>query len=273
MSTDLATVVNPPARMSLIERMASRLQAEPGKLVACLKGTCFKSDRPITDEQLMALVIVGNQYNLNPLTRELFAFPDKHGGIIPYVSYDGWARIINEHPQYDGCEFAWDQGQQSITCTIYRKDRTHPTVITEYMVECRRATDPWNKSPRRMLRNRSLMQCGRLAFGFAGLYDEDEAARIRDGGFIEQRAEPAPSSQRAGLAQMLHGVIDATPVPLPPQDDEGAPEGTLATLTAEILAADDRDCAGEVLDRGRSILGDEEFSELAANFSAAWDNV
>ncbi len=65
-----------------------------------LKNTAFKGGN-VTDEQFTALLIVANQYGLNPWTKEIYAFPDK-GGIVPVVGVDGWARIINEHPQFDG---------------------------------------------------------------------------------------------------------------------------------------------------------------------------
>src|SRR6185369_16165996 len=112
--------------------MASRFSVEPSKLMGTLKATAFKSDKdkpPVTDEQMMALLIVADQYDLNPFTREIFAFPDtKSGGIVPVVSVDGWTRIINEHPQFDGVGFEITNGDegQACTATIYRKDRAHP---------------------------------------------------------------------------------------------------------------------------------------------------
>ena len=46
---------------------------------------------------------------------------------------------------------------------------------TEYFAACPRSTDPWNKCPARMLRHKALMQCARVAFGFSGVQDEDDA--------------------------------------------------------------------------------------------------
>ncbi|EKJ46221.1 phage recombination protein Bet, partial [Escherichia coli EC1869] len=37
---------------------------------------------------------------------------------------------------------------------------------------------PWQSHPKRMLRHKAMIQCARLAFGFAGIYDKDEAERI-----------------------------------------------------------------------------------------------
>ncbi|WP_414836262.1 recombinase RecT, partial [Escherichia coli] len=39
-------------------------------------------------------------------------------------------------------------------------------------------TGPWQSHPKRMLRHKAMIQCARLAFGFAGIYDKDEAERI-----------------------------------------------------------------------------------------------
>lgn len=157
---------------SVLVSMSARYHVDSNKLLETLKNTAFKG---ATNEQLMALCIVADQYKLNPFTKEVYAFPDKSGGIVPVVGIDGWLRIINDHPQFDGMEF--DQGEDSCTCTIYRKDRVHPTSATEYMDECRRNTAPWQSHPRRMLRHKATIQAARMAFGFA-LKDPDEAERI-----------------------------------------------------------------------------------------------
>jgi phage recombination protein Bet len=147
------------------------------ELMGVLKATAFKGQ--VSDAQLSALLVVANQYGLNPWVREIYAFPDKNNGIVPVVGVDGWARIINENPQFDGLEFVQDD--ESCTCIMYRKDRGHPIKVTEYMAECRRAnTGPWGSHPKRMLRHKALIQCARLAFGFVGIYDEDEAERITE---------------------------------------------------------------------------------------------
>lgn len=143
-----------------------------------LKSTAFKGGVQVSDAQMIALLIVAQQYGLNPFVRELYAFPDK-GGIVPVVSVDGWSRIMNAHDQFDGMEFQTDD--KSCTCVIYRKDRKHPTSATEYMDECKRDNSPaWKSHPRRMLRHKAMIQAARLAFGFTGIYDQDEAERIAE---------------------------------------------------------------------------------------------
>lgn len=168
MSTALATIGN-----KLSQRFG--MGDNTTEVMDILKATAFKGGQ-VSDAQMTSLMIVADQYGLNPWTREIYAFPDK-GGIVPVVGVDGWSRIINEHPQFDGIEF--EQNDESCTCIMYRKDRSHPTKVTEWYAECRRDNaQPWKTHPKRMLRHKALIQCARLAFGFVGIYDQDEAERM-----------------------------------------------------------------------------------------------
>lgn len=166
---------------------------EDGQLLDVLKATAFKGN--VTDAQMSALLIVASQYGLNPWTKEIYAFPDKNNGIVPVVGVDGWARIINGNPQFDGMEFTQDDEQ--CTCTIYRKDRTRPVAVTEYMSECKRPTGPWQSHPKRMLRHKAMIQCARMAFGYTGIYDQDEAERIVDMGAAQEVRRSAVETAQA----------------------------------------------------------------------------
>lgn len=164
------------ALVELTSKLATTLNmgANGAELFHVLKATAFKGNA--TDAQMTALLVVANQYGLNPFTKELYAFPDKNNGIVPVVGVDGWSRIINGNPLFDGMDFKQDD--ESCTCIIYRKDRSHPVSTTEFMSECNRKQGPWLSHPKRMLRHKAMIQCARLAFGFAGIYDHDEAERI-----------------------------------------------------------------------------------------------
>lgn len=225
---------------SLVAKFASRYSVEPVKMLETLKHTAFKvRDGEVTNEQMMALMIVADQYSLNPFTREIFAFPDK-GGIVPVVSVDGWMRIINEHPQFDGLEFrrpdcADDVIPPWLECVIFRKDRSHPTVIREYFSEVKRDTQPWKSHPRRMHRHKALIQCARVAFGFAGIYDEDEAARIIEAAPSEKQHIEMPRS-KAAVAQESEplnqetGEIGQAPQAEPPIESPLAGAGPLKMI-------------------------------------------
>ena len=175
MSNELATT---QPKASALALMAARCQVEPTKLHATLKNTVFKG---ATDDELLALVVTANTFQLNPLLRELYAFPKKGGGIVPLVGLDGWLKIANRQPNFDGMEvevFGDGPKPTHAICRIHLKDRAHPVTITEYFDECKRDTDSWRQMPRRMLRNKAIIQAVRVAFGVGGIHDEDEAAEI-----------------------------------------------------------------------------------------------
>lgn len=189
---------------SLVSRMAEKFSIDPDVLLNTLKATAFRQTgtTQITNEQMYALLIVSDQYNLNPFTKEIYAYPDKRGGIVPVVGVDGWNRISNEHPEFDGVEFEYSNDiliadgalapcHAWIEAVLYRKDRSRPVRVREYLDECYRGpfvdrdsgfktNGPWQTHPKRMLRHKSEIQCYRIGFGFVGIYDEDEAMRIID---------------------------------------------------------------------------------------------
>lgn len=72
MSTALATLAG-----KLAERVGMD-SVDPQELITTLRQTAFKGDA--SDAQFIALLIVANQYGLNPWTKEIYAFPDKQNG-------------------------------------------------------------------------------------------------------------------------------------------------------------------------------------------------
>lgn len=211
-----------------INQLATRFDLpQSEELYQVLKATAFKGD--VSDAQLSALLIVASQYGLNPWTKEIYAFPDKKNGIIPVVSVDGWSRIINSHAAFDGMDFNFSdemvmmEGANSpapawTECVIHRKDRSHPTVIREYLDEVYKApfkpkdggytvAGPWQSHPKRFSRHKAMIQCARMAFGFGGIYDDDEAARIS-----EATAPP--------MKQIDPATGEITAKTLPPYSDE-----------------------------------------------------
>lgn len=178
-STAVVTLDRQPR--SVLVDMSTRYGMEPAAFEATLRATVCKGN--VSREEFAAFLLVAKEYRLNPLTKEIYAFPAKGGGIQPIVSIDGWCRIINEHPALDGIEFddVLEGGNLiAVTVRIYRKDRQRPTTVTEYMSECRRATDVWKTWPARMLRHKALIQGARYAFGFSGIVDPDEYERLTD---------------------------------------------------------------------------------------------
>lgn len=236
---------------ALVVQQASKLAGlfnipETGDLVNVLKATAFKGQ--VSDAQMSALLIVANQYRLNPWTKEIYAFPDKNNGIVPVVGVDGWARIINENPQFDGMDF--QQDDEGCTCIIFRKDRSHPIKVTEYLSECKRGTQPWQSHPKRMLRHKAMIQCARLAFGYVGIYDQDEAERIAE---VDINARPARQSAASVAEQAM--TVEFTE----------ADQKLLADLEAVA------DTGSEALERAWGAITKEQRRALAGHLQALKD--
>lgn len=253
----LATTPETKQRQSLVARFAEKYHIEPARLLDTLKATAFRQRREnvvITNEQMAALLIVADQYKLNPFTKEIFAFEDK-GAIVPVVSVDGWARIINEHPAFNGMEFNYSPEIVTMPSgkpcpewcevVIYRKDRDRPTVVREYLDEVYQPPrgekgffGPWQTHTKRFLRHKTLIQGARIAFGFAGIYDEDEANRIVEAqAVVVQQATPAPAPAAApGKSSRLSAIIGTTGVVEAPTID--ASPVTVDAATGEITGAE-----------------------------------
>lgn len=214
----------PAQPLSLVVRFAERYFIEPSRLLPTLKATAFyNADGDVSNEQMMMLLIVADQYRLNPFTREIYAFPDKKkGGIVPIVGIDGWARLVNDQPQFNGVTFAYGPPVENkkgapewIECTMYRKDRAHPTVIREWLKECYRDTQPWGTHPARMLRHKAFMQCGRIAFSLVGIYDEDEAQRIIEGESRRLPDDDGVAAINSRVARTIEGTAEVETKPAP----------------------------------------------------------
>jgi len=195
-----AVAASAPPR-SIIADMAARYGMDGARFKQTLQATVIKGN--CSDEQFAAFMLVARQYDLNPFTREIYAFPSQ-GGIQPIVSIDGWMKMINAHPCFNGMGFDDHLDAQgkllSITCTIHRKDRTHPICVTEYMSECARNTDVWRKWPARMLRHKAAIQAARYAFGFSGIMEEDEYERMVA---PDEGSPPITNDERDHLASLI----------------------------------------------------------------------
>lgn len=223
-----------------IEKLASRLDLSKEVLMDCLQKTAFSLCKE--PAQFVAACVVANTYGLNPLLKEMYAFPGKSGGVVPVVSIDGWIKLVNRQEDFNGVEIIENKeesGQEnksgtkveSVTVKFYMKHREHPVVVTEYMAECFDGTkEPWKRWPRRMLRHKAYIQGARLAFGFGGIYDEDEASRIQEAEVISEPVIGLKNDKN----QAGRGKVATPPTIEAPAASVGQPATPEATLAQEV---------------------------------------
>ena len=118
------------------------------------------------------LLRLANKYRLDPLSDEISLLQKQDQTYQPFITIDGWSKLINEHPQYAGMSLRdstelIEKIPTWMECTIYRNDRILPIVIKEYYEEVRTDHPSWQQMPRRMLRHRVIQQCARLAFNIS----------------------------------------------------------------------------------------------------------
>ena len=188
---------------------------------------------------------------------------------MPVVGVDGWSRIINQHPEFDGLEFTdGEVGKDGlpswIECTIHRKDRQHPIRAREYMAECKRNTVPWGSHPRRMLRHKAMIQCARLAFSYTGIYDQDEAERIVEMGAVDV-VDPTPAVAEMNSRIRARGKPADAPVDVPepaPADEPAPPAISYAKVADAINRAKSIDTLDVAADLIGSVSDEQQQSEL-----------
>lgn len=212
-----------------LEEMASRLKVNPDSFKETLKQTICKGTKqqngkyiPLTDAEFIAFAVVANTYKLNPFTKEIYAYPDtKSGGIIPIVSTDGWNKLMTTHKDYKRHFYVFSEetitpkgGKECPTWIEIHIEKKDGGIIAvrEYLDECFRELSyksPWQTHTKRMLRHKTKIQGAREAFGFGGIYDQDEAERI-----IE--AETVKGKPEVAIPEKLSDATEETPTELSP---------------------------------------------------------
>jgi phage recombination protein Bet len=219
-------------RGGLVSRMATKMGIEPTTFLTTLKQTAFRqrgvNGAPaveVTNEQMAMLLHIAEKYDLDPFVKQLYAFPSE-GGIVPIVPIDGWIEMINRHPQFKWMEIeiapeGTDPDDYWTECIIMRKDRDKPTRIREWLKECYRDTKPWNEMPKRMVRHKAIIQCGRVAFGFSGVFDPDEGDRIIDNGqTLDPQLAPQTKGKPVTREPKMTNAGRQPPDPVTPPRDE-----------------------------------------------------
>jgi len=187
------------------------------EIIEVIKQTVAKN---ATDVQLFMFLEIAKASGLNPFLKEIWWIPANGGQ--PMIAEDGWQKICNSDPMYDGyeSEFEYADGDKEkrnpLRCTvkIYRKDRSRPSVgvasWAEYGKETRESA-AW-KYKHVMLENRAFCLSARRAFPVSGgLYTEEE---LQQAGVV---GTPMPQNQTG-----FYGTSPEPPTPVAKEEPEEA---------------------------------------------------
>ena len=132
----------------------------------------------LTDSEFALFAEIVKSTGLNPVTKEVWAI--KAGGRLQLMTgINGFLRIANSHPMFDGMEVEFDKDGDRIvaaTAKVYRKDRRFPAVATAFMAEYGKPTPIWKQMPSVMLAKCAKSLAIREAFvqELGGLYTQEE---------------------------------------------------------------------------------------------------
>lgn len=132
----------------------------------------------LTDSEFALFAEIVRSTGLNPVTKEVWAI--KAGGRLQLMTgINGFLRIANSHPMFDGMEVEFEKEEGRIvaaTAKVYRKDRRFPSVATAYLAEYGKPTPIWKTMPSIMLSKCAKSLAIREAFvqELGGLYTQEE---------------------------------------------------------------------------------------------------
>jgi phage recombination protein Bet len=140
-----------------------------------------------SDNEFKLLVHMANEYQLNPLKKEIWAVKYGFNPAQIFVSRDGFLSIAHKSGQFNGMETTFDEVKLddnkkdlTATCIVYRKDMEHPISVTVYQSEYDSKMSVWKTKPRTMLQKVAESQALRRAFNVDGVYSPEEFDQVKD---------------------------------------------------------------------------------------------
>ena len=78
--------------VSVTERLAAKYGSEKVRFYEVVKSTCRMEKA--TASQFEAFLLIAEKYDLNPLMKQMWAYPDRNGGIMTMVSIEDRKSVV-----------------------------------------------------------------------------------------------------------------------------------------------------------------------------------
>lgn len=202
---------------------ASRYEQE--EVIAAIKQTVAKG---ASDAQLRMFLEVCKRTGLDPFLKEVWYVPEK--GIV-MAARDGYLRVANESPEFDGMETRVVRTENGIPikaiCTVWRKDRNHPIVCEAFYNEYAKSSPVWKQYPSAMISKVAEVLALKRSFAINGVVTEEEIGYDAPRGSVEPAPKHTPAQQQvidSKLAarkgpQLAPAIAEETPEEYEEEDD------------------------------------------------------
>lgn len=195
------------SKLAVIEPRSTEIEALAGRIVPAFPRDC-------SPEQAAEVARIALAYGLDPFLGELIPYQGR-----PYLTLEGRTRVAENNPHYDGYEHGPVTGEELKAhqpkpgeviwrCTVYRKDRSHPTVAYGRAGGPNERNPVAKTDPVTMAQKRAIHRALRAAFPVP---IPGEIARDDDP--LEPRATPEQ-------IKAIHAVDDAQGVTISERHDE-----------------------------------------------------
>ena len=182
------------------------------EMIETLKQTVCKG---ATDAQFKMFIEVCRETGLSPWLKEIWYIPSV--GIM--AGRDGYLRVANEHPMFDGMETLIERDTKNIpikaTCSVWRKDRSHPIKCEAYFSEYKKQSQIWDKYPSAMLAKVAEVLALKRSFSINGVVTEEEIGPQEPTGSREAQQDVAAAklAKMKGEAPPVHDAefVDEQP--------------------------------------------------------------
>jgi phage recombination protein Bet len=179
---------------------------DQAEVLSAIRQTVCKG---ATDAQLRMFIEVCRSTGLNPWLKEIYYVPEK--GII-MAARDGYLRVANENPQFDGMETRVDRDEKNVpikaTCTVWRKDRKHPIICEAYYSEYKKPGPVWSQYPSAMISKVAEVLALKRSFAINGCVTEEEIGN--DGAGSVEAAQAVAEAKLSGARPLIEAVAEVT---------------------------------------------------------------
>lgn len=147
---------------------------ENDEKVKLIKELCAKD---CTMSEFKLLLHLANAYELDPLSRQIWAVKYGNEAARIFAGRDGFLAFAHRSGQFDGIEsgIKKDEDNKLIGwASVFRKDISRPFSVEVYEDEYNTHRGVWAQKPRTMLQKVAEVQALRKAFSITGLYSPEE---------------------------------------------------------------------------------------------------